>query len=310
MLIHHLLKYTNIVITLVIIFTSSTILAQEKPLQNSINFQEIKKYANLSSAVYQTLEQLKNNNTLKNYTFTQHGNISDIEIFYLLATDEVTKTQDIVVRGTSNYENTIVNVSLKLIFDKHSGVRLHTGFLQAAQAIYAEIKPQIKTGYTINTTGHSMGGAVALILAMYLDSDNVKIGQIITFGQPKVTNIIGANKFQHLKVTRVVTPKDLVPLVPLIDPMDINDLDIYWHLGKEIILLSGTTYAVLKEVNSMLRATKFTQELLTENNFKNHQMVQYLSMLNNKIPTAELVPFKNSLNLFNLFGTNNNDPDK
>ena len=147
-----------------------------------------------------------------------------------------------------------------------------------------------------------MGGAVALVLAMYLDNDDFKIGEVITFGQPKVTNINGANKYQHLNITRIVTPKDLVPLVPLIDPLDINDLDIYWHVGKEIILLPGTTYAILEGIYSMLRAVKFTQQALSEDNLKHHQMNQYLMMLNKKIPTSKLVPFKNNLNLFNLFG--------
>jgi len=302
MLIQRLLNYTNVAIILIIIFTTGRIFAKEQSDQNPVNFLNIKEYANLASATYQTLPKIRELSFLKHYMLTHHSNIPEIEISYFLVTNDVTKTQNIAVRGTSNIENTIVNVALKLTLDKRTGVRLHSGFLQAAQAIYAEIKPQIKADYIINTTGHSLGGAVALILAMYMDVDNFKIGQVITFGQPKVTNIAGANKFQHLKAIRVVTPKDIVPLIPLIDPMDINNLDIYWHLGKEIILLPGTTYAVLQGVNSMMRATKFTQEPLNENNLKNHQMTHYLEMLDKKIPSAELVPFKNSFNLFNLFG--------
>jgi len=35
--------------------------------------------------------------------------------------------------------------------------------------------------------------------------------------------------------------------------MDINNFDIYWHLGKEIVLLKGYDYAVLEGVKSMMR---------------------------------------------------------
>jgi len=285
-----------------LILTTDKIYAEVQPNQKPVNFQDIRKYAKLSSAAYQTLPNLRKNKLLKDSPLTHHNIIPDIKISYFLITNDVTKTHDIAVRGTDNIENTFVNFSLKLTLDKKIGVRFHSGFLQAAQAIYSEIKSKIEKDYIINTTGHSLGGAVALILAMLLDSNNFKIGQVVTFGQPKVTNITGAYKFKHLNIIRIVTPKDLVPLIPFMDPMDINNLDIYWHQGKEIILLQDNTYAVLEGVNSMLRATRFTQEQFNEKNINNHQMSHYLIMLNKKIPDAKLVPFKNSFNLFNLFG--------
>ncbi len=301
MSIKNYLKNNTYLILLLLALFSNKVYALASPDKNPINFQDIQKYAKLADAAYKNLAKLRNTKLLKHYSLTHHSTIPEIKVSYFLTTDDKTKTQNIVVRGTTNIENTIVNLALKLTFDKHTGVYLHKGFLHAAQAIYTELKPQIKTDYVINTTGHSLGGAIALILAMQLDSDNYNIGQVVTFGQPKVTNIAGAYKFQHLKIIRVVTEKDIIPLVPLIDPMDINDLDIYWHQGIEVILLSGSRYAILEGINSMLRATKFTQQALDESNIKNHQMKQYLIMLNKKIPKANLVPFKNNFNLFNLF---------
>ncbi|MFW2373578.1 MAG: lipase family protein [Gammaproteobacteria bacterium] len=296
-----LLNYMNAVIILVSMFTVQNVLATQQQNQHSINFTEIKEYASYANASYLTTAKIRELGLLKNYTLSHYSSIPDIHVSYFLLTNDLTKTQIIAVRGTSNIENAIIDVALKLTRDEHAGIGLHNGFSQAAQAIYKEIKPKIRADYQINTTGHSLGGAVALILAMYLDTDQFKTGQVITFGQPKVTNIPGANKFKHLNITRVVTPKDLVPLVPPFDPVDINNLDIYWHIGKEVILFPDTTYAMLQGMSSMLRATKFTQEPLNENNLKNHQMSLYLDMLDKKIPTAKLVPFKNSLNLFNWF---------
>ncbi|MDA3868897.1 MAG: lipase family protein, partial [Gammaproteobacteria bacterium] len=236
------------------------------------------------------------------YRLSHYSNIPEIEVSYFLVTDDVAKTQIIAVRGTSNVENAMVNAALKLTLDRHLGIRLHNGFSQSARAIYAEIKPLLKTDHVISVTGHSLGGAVALILAMHLDVDDFTVGKVITFGQPKVTNIAGTNAFKHLDVIRVVTPKDLVPLVPPFDPMDLYDLDIYWHSGRELILLADSTYALLEGVNSLLRATRFTQELLNDKNLQDHQMPLYMLLLDKKIPAASLVPFTNSFNLFNLFG--------
>ena len=301
--IKYLLHYINITFFQIIIGITGNAVASTELTQKSVSFSEINKYANFSNAVYQTAPTIDLISELKNYKISRYNNIPGLEILYFLATNDVTKSQVIAVRGTSNIENALVDIALELTTDKHTGARLHNGFSQTARAIYAEIKPQIRADYVIDTTGHSLGGAVAIILAMYLDIDNFNVGKVVTFGQPKVTNIAGANKFSHLNIIRVVTPKDLVPLVPPFDPVDLNNLDIYWHAGKEVILLPDTTYAITEGVESMMRAIKFTQEPLTEKNLQNHQMSLYLDMVAKKIPSAKLVPFKSSFNLFNWFGS-------
>ena len=194
----------------------------------------------------------------------------------------------------------MIDIALKLVADDNLDVSLHQGFAYAAHQVYAEIKPQLKKGFSIETTGHSLGGAVAVILAALIDKDGFDLDQVITFGQPKVTNLTGADKFQHLNIVRVVTPKDLVPLVPLFDPLDINNIDIFWHAGVEIILLEDNQYAVLSGINSMLRATRFTQQALTEKNLQHHQMTAYLKLLESKIDSSEQVVYETSFNLFNL----------
>lgn len=298
MLIKHLSHFTNIAFFLIIISITGNVSAS-----NNINFSEIYKYASFSYATYQAAPGINNAGSLRNYKLSHYSSIPGYNVFYFLTTNDVTKTQTIAVRGTSNIENAMVDIALELTTDKHTGVRLHNGFSQTAQAIYTQIRPLLKKDYAISTTGHSLGGAVALILAMYLDVDNFNVDQVVTFGQPKVTNIYGANKFNHLNITRVVTPKDIVPLVPPFDPVDITNLDIYWHPGKEVILLTDTSYAVLEGIESMIRAIKFTQEPLSENNLQHHQMSLYLEMVGKKISSSRLVPFESSFNLFNLFGS-------
>lgn len=268
----------------------------------SVKFPRIKVYADFSNASYQTPAQIREVCSAHHYNLTHYGNIPAMEVSYFIATDDANKSLLITVRGTSNIENAMVDVALKLTPDKKAGISLHNGFASAAQAIYAEVKPYIKPGYQIDTTGHSLGGAVALILAMYLDVDHYSMGHVITFGQPKVTNLTGATKFDALQVIRVVTQKDLVPLVPPFDPVDYRNIGIYWHLGTEVVMFPNSTYSILRGLNSMLRATKFTQEPLTENNLQYHQMTVYLSLIDKLSKNPKQVPFENNLNIFNLFG--------
>jgi triacylglycerol lipase len=266
------------------------------------DFVAIERYAQLANAAYENAAAIRPTVTALGYRLDRVGSIPGVEVSYFLATDAASKTQVIAVRGTANVENALVDVALQLTADSHAGVRLHGGFAQAAAGVYGEIKLLLRKDYRISTTGHSLGGAVALILAMYLDVDGYRLGPVVTFGQPKVTNIAGAQKFRHLQLTRVVTPHDLVPLVPPFDPVDVNNLDIYWHLGTELVLLPGKDYALLEGLDSMLRASGFFARRPDQENLQHHQMALYLSLLRQKLGGATRVPYQNKLNLFNLLG--------
>ena len=269
---------------------------------DSVDFIQIQKQAGFASAAYQPEDKIRAFLESQDYLLTLYQTDPEIQVAFFLATDRQTKTQVVSVRGTSNVENAMVDIALKLKVDQDTGIKLHQGFARAAKQVYAELKPLLEVDHKIYTTGHSLGGAVALILAMYLDSDGYKIEQVITFGQPKVTNIAGASKTGHIDIIRVVTALDIVPLVPPFDPLDINSLDVYWHVGKEVILLTDNQYAILQGVDSMLRATRFTQQPFNQNNIQNHSMSVYLGMLGAQTKDFRQVPYKVDLNLFNLFG--------
>ena len=270
--------------------------------QEVINFPNIREQAMLANVAYQSESEIRALVESIDFELTLYHTIPGIQVAFFLATSKATETQIVSIRGTSNIENAMVDVSLKLNVDADLGVSLHQGFAASAKRVYTELKPLLKPEYKIYITGHSLGGATALVLAMFLDKDQFKVEQVVTFGQPKVTNVSGANTIQHINLIRVVTPNDLVPLVPLFDPLDINNIDIFWHAGREVILLEDNQYAVLDGMDSMLRATKFTQKPLSEENLKNHQMSFYLNLIDARVTSVEQVPYKTDLNFFNLSG--------
>lgn len=267
-----------------------------------IDFKKIRQFAALAKATYETENTVKQTDFFDSYTLKQYRNIPEIEITYLIASDKLTNEPVIAVRGTSNVENALVDIAVKLRDEAAAGIKLHDGFALAASRIYQDIQPLLDKSERVHLTGHSLGGAVAVILAMYLEHDGFNVGNVITFGQPKVTNIAGSRQYADLNLIRVVTPRDLVPLVPPIDPLDINNLDIYWHGGREVLLNTDNSYSILEGSTSMLRATKFTQQMLDEQNLVNHKMDLYLKLIDSMIQQSKQVPFKNDFNLFNLFG--------
>ena len=297
-------KISKSIITIIVLYSYQTVNWANQAGAIGFNFADILNQAEYANAAYQSEADIQKLSEIREVELTAYGTIADIQIAYFLITNHKTKQQTIAVRGTANVENAMIDVSLKLVLDEHSNLYLHRGFAHSAGQIYAVVKPLLKKDYAINTTGHSLGGAVAVVLAVYLDQDGFQNGQITTFGQPKVTNLKGASSISNLNILRIVTARDLVPLVPLFDPLDIENLDIFWHAGKEIILLDDNEYAVLEGMDAMLRATRFTQEPLNEENLQHHRMQLYVAKLTQRIDSAKQVDYENSFNLFNLFGSN------
>ena len=114
----------------------------------------------------------------------------------------------IAIRGTSNKENVLTDIDANLQYNKRLGVYLHRGFALAAQTVYDDIKDLHKLKPTIFITGHSLGGAIALIISEWLYTDGYSIISY-TYGSPKTS--IEKGKVYHI---RVVNSTDPVPLLP------------------------------------------------------------------------------------------------
>jgi hypothetical protein len=251
------------------------------------------KYAEFAAAAYKSVDDFTRIGEEYKFEFTHTGANTADKVRYFIATNDDDKSQIIAVRGTSNVENAMVDIDYVLIPDETLGIELHKGFAQSSQNIYQELKTKLNKDYTIHITGHSLGGAVAVILAMYLDKQGFTMGDIVTFGQPKLTNRTGAKTFQHLNVVRVNNLMDMVPTVPPFDASQIMNfkLDIFWHLGKEYVLLSDHYYSVLDGLDSLLRGADFLSQTPTAENITAHQIDTYIQRLENLINQGKEIPF-------------------
>ncbi|CDK24373.1 unnamed protein product [Kuraishia capsulata CBS 1993] len=112
------------------------------------------------------------------------------------------------------------------------GFWVHTGFFATVERILpvvlgAVVKAQVNNhGYTVEVTGHSMGGAVALLCAIEFDLVGMQVG-VTTFSaprtfSPKLARFVDS-RFVH---RRVVHGGDIVPYVP--------PRPIYGHSGTEM----------------------------------------------------------------------------
>ena len=101
---------------------------------------------------------------------------------------------------------------------------VHGGFEQAFQAVWPEMMQQIsawqKAGKLgpnpkVYVTGHSKGGALAMLAAVKLKAAKLPVTEVTTFGAPRVGGADFAKKYAGIDAVRYENDQDLVPHVPL-----------------------------------------------------------------------------------------------
>ena len=131
--------------------------------------------------------------------------------------------------------------------------KVHRGFLEDFAAIEIAVVSQVKTYLSLNpaakifVTGHSLGGAEAILCAYELARLGLPLAGVFTFGQPRVGNKTFAEIYNSVRVHesavnsrpqpqtleditfRIVNQNDIVPRVP-------GWLCGYRHCGQEIFL--------------------------------------------------------------------------
>ncbi len=203
--------------------------------------------------------------------------------------DDAKRLQWIVVRGTSNLINIRSDVDYNKVAESRLQIPLHKGFADAAVEVYRFAKPLLKAGYETRVTGHSYGGAAAVIVLMMLREDGAKLGQAMTFGQPKVTNRDGARKYRTLPLLRFVNEKDPVPLLPPFELFAVLDEGPYQHFGPEVVLEEGPNYRYYAEhpaeTNSVL---SFWNNLknISIHDIPEHAMSTYVTRIRQKVPAG------------------------
>lgn len=209
---------------------------------------------------------------------------------YFIERDDRAKVQYIAIRGTANRKNLIEDVEMRIREDLALAIPVHAGFDATARVLYADMKPYLKPGYRTYITGHSLGGALAALLAIHMVEDGYKVDRVITFGQPKFTTTDGVDRLGFLSLTRVVDENDIVPMLP---PTTIINrvYGVYEHAGPEIILLEGPHYVFLPTHDADRISIGEFGRSLNFANLKDHHMDNYLNRLSLKAKGAVEVSY-------------------
>ena len=212
--------------------------------EEEVRWTDIHWYANLAANVYKSVEKI---NAAYEKDFKIYTNEIN-EIRYIVLTDDSTKSHYVAIRGTSNSHNAMQDINFLKDKSKRLGINIHTGFHRTSEMIADDLLSRLDKTYKVCVTGHSLGGADAVIVSWYLDYANFNVEECVTFGQPKVTDSHGIRTMRDkIKLTRVVNETDVVPLVP---PTGTHR-HRYAHSGTLIKLLDQGKFCHLPEPDSL-----------------------------------------------------------
>lgn len=209
---------------------------------------------------------------------------------YFVERNDKAKVQYIAVRGTANRENVIEDVKMRIRADLSIGIPVHAGFDTTTRILYDDMKPFLKKNYKTYITGHSLGGAIAALLAIHLVEDGYDVEEVITFGQPKFTTSEGVKRVDFLRITRVVDENDIVPMLPPAGILN-RTHGPYEHAGPEVILLEGTRYVYLPTHDANRISLGELARSLSIASLSDHHMDHYLARIGSKTGEAIQVPY-------------------
>ncbi|HKP95502.1 MAG TPA: lipase family protein [Fibrobacteria bacterium] len=212
------------------------------PQDYAVDFSEALRYATLADQAYAP-DTVVARECGWDSCFFFRGPASDARAF--VRVDDSARIQWIAFRGTSSIAEIKLDADYTQTEDSVLHMRLHRGFAAAARDLYPLIRPHLSSSYRTRMTGHSLGGAIAVVSGLYLRQEGFDV-EVETFGQPKVTNAAGALRADSLKLVRFLNGRDLVTQVP---PLSFSPgkLGSYEHFGKEVALLDGNGYECLSE---------------------------------------------------------------
>ena len=177
------------------------------------------------------------------------------EVAFEVKQDNETNTTTIIIRGTANTSNVQSDIDVRLVSDDKLGIYLHKGFRDASVSVMSSIDDGYTINDTVHITGHSLGGAVAQIIGMWLHKRSHNV-QIFSYGSPKVSSqVLSSGQPTHWRVVRRSDPIPFTPPWPYYHTgLFINSQTLDWGPDNDNGLISktdGLDHAIAKYVTTL-----------------------------------------------------------
>jgi hypothetical protein len=202
--------------------------------------------------------------------------------------------------GTNDIRDWITNIQFAMV-PEGTG-KAHRGFVEALDAIWSifftKVKSHTDAGRKLWITGHSLGGALANLVARRLPTSMKPVG-VYTFGQPRVGDTTFSKKYKESKIKhhRFVNNKDIVPTVPSRFIPGAFPPAFYTHCGEleffdkngKLVGASSSELGVLPDLQEALSqlstaSSEAQARQLILDGIRDHAMKGYLECLAKNVP--------------------------
>ena len=161
----------------------------------------------------------------------------------------------IVIRGTANTTNVLSDIDIRMIKDDVLDIYLHKGFRDASTTIIQEVDKYYQLEHTVHVTGHSLGGAIAQIIGMWLHKRGHNV-QVFSYGSPKVSSqVLSGGQPTHWRVVRRSDPIPFTPMWPYAHTgVFVNSQTLDWGPDNDNGLISqtdGLDHSISKYVTTL-----------------------------------------------------------
>ena len=125
--------------------------------------------------------------------------------------------QMISFRGTESIKDIITDVWFRKTNAYGGKGKVHSGFEDAVNEIWESLVKALDKRKNIYISGHSLGGALAQLMAHRLAINNYKVLGVYTFGSPRVGNLKFKNEYDAFLAGKTflhINNRDIVATVP------------------------------------------------------------------------------------------------
>ena len=213
-------------------------------------------FASFSHLAYFNKREIKKELKRVNLNFEAFYDIEGTQAFIASSKESVV----VSFRGTQVDENRDLKTDINAFFTTiRAEAEVHRGFYKAysrvKNQIIKKLQPFKKKGYKIYYTGHSLGAALATLMA--IDTEPTAI---YTYGSPMVGDKKFTQLLKNVKIYRFVNSCDIVPTLPSIISKysHIGEFIFFDYRGKMIINPSLTTLTKINTEALLEYAKKMT----------------------------------------------------
>jgi len=201
------------------------------------------------------------------------------------------KKQEIFCRGTTLLVDALTCLESWFVYDQELGCHVHHGFKKHADRVVEDVLPLLAKPSdlsTVEVSGHSLGGAVAMLVAVKLKKRGYRVTNVLSVAGPRVcSGYKDRDILESLLPRQTIRIENDLDIVPFLPPSGVSPGDKLWLVldkGQEKVFMLPKEW--LKDpMNSWAESVLLNLKLFETiwNQSKTHKIATHVTRLKNNL---------------------------